>query len=54
MAAAALYVATHRSNTPSSDSCTQSELAEAANVSVVTIRNRYHDIQDTCLPMAEA
>jgi transcription initiation factor TFIIB len=54
MAAAALYVATHHSDTPSSDSCTQSELAEAANVSVVTIRNRYHDIQDTCFPMVEA
>jgi transcription initiation factor TFIIB len=53
IAAAALYVATHHSDTPSSDVCTQSELAEAANVSVVTIRNRYHDIQDTCLPMVE-
>lgn len=54
IAGAALYVAVHHSDSPAPDACTQDDIAAAANVSVVTIRNRYHDIQETCLPLTDA
>ena len=51
IAAASIYVACRHPETPADDDPTQTALSDIADVSEVTIRNRYQEIESHCLPL---